>query len=155
MIVASNTSPLTNLAAIGQFDILHDLFDRLYIPPAVWAELNTSGERWPGRNEVAAADWVVQKDVQNESLVHTLQRDLDEGEAEAIALAIELKSDLLLLDEVEGRAVADHLNLRIVGAVGILLAAKKQGIIPFVHPHLNALRETGFYLGERSYQFAP
>jgi len=57
MIVVSNTSPLTNLAAIGQFDLLHSLYDKLYIAEAVWDELNANGKHWPGRDEVAAADY--------------------------------------------------------------------------------------------------
>jgi predicted nucleic acid-binding protein len=58
MIVVSNTSPLTNLAAIGQFDLLHRLYARLYIAEGVWDELNAQGKHWPGRDEVAAADCV-------------------------------------------------------------------------------------------------
>ena len=48
MIVVCNTSPLTNLAAIGQFDLLRQLYTELYIAEAVWDELNAGGQRWPG-----------------------------------------------------------------------------------------------------------
>ena len=62
MIVVSNTSPLTNLAAIGQFDLLHHLYARLYIAQGVWDELNAGSKRWPGRNEVATAAWIERLD---------------------------------------------------------------------------------------------
>ena len=58
MIVVSNTSPLTNLAAIGQFDLLRQLYGRLHIAEAAWEELNARGQHWRGRDEVAAADWI-------------------------------------------------------------------------------------------------
>jgi hypothetical protein len=56
MIVVSNTSPLTNLAAVGQFALLHRLYSELHIAYGVWDELNAGGKRWPGRDEVATAD---------------------------------------------------------------------------------------------------
>lgn len=52
MIVVSNTSPLTNLAAIGLFRLLHELYGVVNISTAVWDELTANGERWPGANEV-------------------------------------------------------------------------------------------------------
>ena len=155
MIVASNTSPLTNLAAIGQFDVLHGLYGRLYITPAVWEELNAGGKRWPGGDEVVAADWVESHSVQNQALVTALRRDLDRGEAETIALALELKADLVLLDEKEGRHAARRLGLQVVGTVGILLEAKARGLIGVVRPHLDALRRmAGFYLASSVYRYA-
>ena len=77
MIIVSNTSPLTNLAAIGQFDLLYRLYARLHIAEGVWDELNAQGKRWPGRDEVAAADWIERYAVQNQTLITVLQRDLD------------------------------------------------------------------------------
>jgi predicted nucleic acid-binding protein len=129
MIVVSDTSPLTNLAAIGQFDLLHQLYGQVHIPEGVWHELSAEGKRWPGRDEVAAAGWVERRTVLNESLVMALRRDLDRGEAETIALALELQAELVLLDEREGRRAAQRLGLQVVGVVGILLEAKTKGAI--------------------------
>ena len=56
MIVVSDTSPLTNLAAVGQFGLLNRLYGRVYIAQGVWDELNAHGKRWPGRDEVAEAE---------------------------------------------------------------------------------------------------
>ena len=52
MIVVSNTSPVTNLAAIGQFELLRLLYEEVHIPSAVWDELNAEGRSWPGREAV-------------------------------------------------------------------------------------------------------
>jgi predicted nucleic acid-binding protein len=93
--------------------------------------------------------------VQNQALVTALQRDLDRGEAETIALALELSADLVLLDEREGRHAAQKLELRVVGVVGMLLEAKSRRDVEAVRPHLDALRhKAGFYLSEQVYHFA-
>jgi len=152
MIVVSNTSPLTNLAAIGRFDLLRRLYGQVHIAEGVWQELNAGGRRWPGRDEVAAADWIERHRVNNESLVIALERDLDRGEAETIAIALELGADLALLDEREGRRAARRLGLRVVGVVGILLEAKSRAAIEAVRPCLDGLRHTaGFYLDDALY----
>ena len=155
MIVVSNTSPLTNLAAIGQFALLQQLYGRLHIAEAVWDELNAKGQHWPGRDEVATADWIERHSVRNQALVTALRRDLDRGEAETIALALELGADLVLLDEREGRRAAQRLELRVAGVVGLLLEGKSQSAVDAVHPHLDALRhKAGFYLADQVYHSA-
>jgi uncharacterized protein len=152
VIVISNTSPITNLAAIRQFDLLRYLYRRLFIAEAVWDELGTFGRSWPGRSEVASATWIERREVRNVPVVEALRGDLDRGEAETIALALELSADLVLMDEREGRHAAQRLGLRTVGVVGILLDAKRQGHLAELRPHLDALREAGFYLSQPVYR---
>lgn len=65
MIVISDTSPITNLSAIGCFNLLHSLFDEIHIPRQVMDELHGFGQRWPGADEVEFADWVHVHDVSN------------------------------------------------------------------------------------------
>lgn len=155
MIIVSNTSPLTNLAAIGQFHLLHDLYAAMHIAEGVWAELNAGGYRWPGRDAVAAATWIHRHRVSNPPLLTLLQRDLDRGEAETIALALDLQADLVLLDEREGRHIAQRLGLSVTGVIGVLLEAKAQGQIARLQPQLEALRhEAGFYLSDSVFQRA-
>ena len=91
--IVSNTSPLTNLAAIGRLNLLHRLFGRVDIVHAVWDELNAHGRSWPGRDEVARASWIVRQTPNNGALIRALQRNLDRGESESIALAVELGAD--------------------------------------------------------------
>jgi uncharacterized protein len=122
--VVSNTSPLTNLAAIGHLELLPSLFDRIEIADAVWNELQAGGQSWSGRDELAEAPWVARHRPDNRSLIRALQRDLDAGESESIALALELGGALILLDEKEGRRMAQHQGLKPMGIVGVLLLAK-------------------------------
>ncbi len=146
----SNTSPLTNLAAIGRFDLLRALYGELLIAEAVWAELNAEGRAWPGRAEVAGAAWIARRAAQNRPLVTALRERLDPGEAETIALAVECQPPFVLMDEREGRHAARRFGLKTVGVVGVLIEAKARGLITEVGPLLERLRqEAGFYLSDR------
>lgn len=151
----SNTSPLTNLAAIGQFDLLRRLYGRLLIAEAVWDELNAGGRAWPGRAEVAAADWIARRAAQNRPLVTALRERLDPGEAETIALAVECQPPFVLMDEREGRRSAHRFDLKTVGVVGVLIEAKGRGLVAHVGPLLERLRqEAGFFLSDSVMQQA-
>ena len=77
-----------------------------------------------------------------------LQLLLDEGEAEAIVLALEANVSLVLLDDREARLQAKRLEFRVVGTLGILLRAKKLGLIKSLREELNKLKETGFRISE-------
>jgi len=125
MIFVSNASPLVNLARIGRLELLRDLFGEMCVPDAVWEEVVVAGEGQPGAQLLAQARWVVRRQVQNRSLVQALRQELDAGEAEAIVLALELKADLLLMDERLGRETAQHLGLKPTGVIGVLIEAKR------------------------------
>jgi uncharacterized protein len=79
MIIVSNTSPLTNLAAIGQFDLLRRLYGQIQIPDGVWSELNAFGRRWPGSLEVENANWITRQKVKDQPLITALKRDLEQA----------------------------------------------------------------------------
>ena len=77
--------------------------------------------------------------MRNRELVRALQQELDAGEAEAIALALETGAELLLMDERLGRETAAHLGLRYVGVIGVLVEAKHKGLVSALKPQLDAL----------------
>ena len=97
MKIVSNASPLINLAHIGQLDLLQQLYGQLTIPEAVWHEVVVEGAGQPGAKTVEAASWIQVQPVANRELVQALRQELDAGEAEAIALALEVKSEFLLM----------------------------------------------------------
>ena len=145
MIVVSNTSPITNLAGISFLDILRQLYDTIYIPSAVFYEI--SNYKQPGVNEIKSSDWIVHKNITNKALAMSLENDLDKGESEAITLALDLKADLLIIDERAGRFAASQLGLNISGILGILLDAKNHNVIPQIKPFLdNLIVKSGFWI---------
>lgn len=141
MVIVSNTSPLLNLAIIGRLNLIKQQFGQIIIPQAVLKELRLT-ESLPGSELLRKAyhdQWLQVQSVTNKNLVKILQRELDQGEAEAIALAIELAADQLLLDEQEGRKIARTFDLNITGILGIILKAKKAGQISSIKQLLNEL----------------
>jgi predicted nucleic acid-binding protein len=146
MIIVSNTSPISNLAAIGQLTLLQQLYGNLFIPPKVYQEILACGSTDPGTLALQTVDWIQVISVTNFDLVDTLQKILDPGEAEAIALAVELNADRLIIDERKGRNEAIKSRLQVTGLLGIVLAAKQKGIIPLVKPILDDLTANGFWI---------
>lgn len=131
MPVVSNTSPILNLAIVDQLDLLRQQFGEILIPNPVLDELKIGEER-PGSQairEAIASGWIQTQKVSNEPLAQLLKQTLDRGEAEAIALALKMKAEWILLDEREGRKVAKSLGLEVAGILGILLRAKQLGEI--------------------------
>src|SRR5262245_46085955 len=142
MIVVSNTTPLIGLATIQCFDLLQQLFGRIYIPQAVYDEAVTTGrERGGAKLEVSSADWIETILVQDRLAVEVLLDELDLGEAETIVLARELDADWVLMDEKKGRRKVTELGLNKIGTIGILLKAKETGLLPQIRPDLERLQK--------------
>lgn len=144
MIVISDTSAITNLAAINQLQLLPQLYGQIKIPEAVYRELVTIRLPVPGAAEIDTASWVEVLSVSYFRAVERLRNDarLDLGESEAIALALELNADLLLIDERRGRVEATRLGIRITGLLGVLIEAKRKNLIVAVKPLMDALIAT-------------
>ena len=131
MIVVSDTTPLITLMKAGKLSILHSLFGEVRIPEAVFSEAVCNETFKDEANIIRNSEYIRVVKVQAQSQVEFLQRatGLDIGESEAIIYADEIKADLLLMDEVAGRKVAQNMKLPITGSIGILLKAYKMGII--------------------------
>ena len=129
---------------------MRELFERLYIPAAVFREVVTLGSGKRGSREVASAvgSWI---DVETVRELKSGWR-LGAGESEAIALAISLRADVLLLDEQQAVDVARGTGLAVVRTGTVYLEAKTAGLIGSVRERLDKLRATGFWLSDRDYQ---
>lgn len=152
MIIVSDTSAINNLAAIESLYLLQQLYETIIIPDAVYRELTDPIFLVAGATEVQTLQWIQTRSVSDRTIIEALSNELDFGEAEAIALALELKADRVLIDERRGRLVAARLNLSYIGILGILIEAKSQRLIPAVKPLLNALRDrAGFWIAAPLY----
>jgi predicted nucleic acid-binding protein len=152
MPAVSNTSPLLNLAIINQLHLLQQQFVEVLIPPIVFAELKP-GTDYPGTERVQHAldtHWLQVVELEDDTLARALSLELDQGEAAAIAVAIEQSLTQILMDERDGRAKG--LGLQPIGVLGVLLRAKLAGQIPSVETSLRALKnEAGFFIDDELY----
>ena len=139
MLVVSNSSVLINLAIIGPLEILKRKFSEIMVPRAVWQEVVVEGMGKPGAKEVDESAWIKVKDINEKLLVTSLSQHLDDGESEAIALALEIGANLVLLDERDARETAEAFGLELLGTIGILIWAKKEGLIPNLKAELDRL----------------
>ena len=142
MPTVSNTSPISNLACIQRLDLLRERFSDVWIPPAVETELGNIPDVAIRTtiDEAKGTGWLKTRPVTNVNLVTLLMVELHHGEAEAIALALEMKADYLLIDEREGRVFARQLGLPLTGVLGVLLRAKKMKRLKAIKPEIEKLR---------------
>ena len=120
-LVIADTSPVNYLLLIGHIDLLHDLFDRVILPAVVRDEL--SHPKAPPVVKAWIADPPAWVDIRQTPASHPQDAALsalDAGEEDAIALALELHADLLLMDDEEGASAARAKGLEVTGTLGIL-----------------------------------
>jgi predicted nucleic acid-binding protein len=139
VIVVSNTSPITSLAAIGYLNLLHDIYGTIIIPVAVYEEMTGLGYSVPGTIEVQTLSWIEKRELENRLLLEELQKELHRRESETIALAISSNADRVIIDENPGRKKAISLGLNAIGILGILLIAKRRRLIPTIQPLMDDL----------------
>lgn len=152
MRVVSDSTPLIHLAKIGRLELLREFFGEIIIPEAVYRECVLEGGESEDAKAIKNAGWIKVEKISDERLRHTLMLELDEGESEAIVLALEKNAELILIDDYDGREVARALGLRVVGTIGILLRAKFRGEIESLKNELEKLKATGFWLSEELYE---
>ena len=136
--VVADTSPLIALHQIEHLSVLKSLFVEVQIPPAV------AGEAAPSLPELPS--WIVVRKLTQPIGSEVLLAALGVGESETLGLALEGKADVVILDDRSARRLALRLGLPVVGTVGILLRAKRTGLIPAVEPLLAKLLDVGFRL---------
>lgn len=151
--VVSNTSPLLNLALVDRLSLLSDQFEQITVPPGVREELLAGPRTADKLTTLLDSDFVHVRSVSRRDLVVELQSELDRGESEAIALALEIDAERLLLDEREGRAVARRHEIPITGVVGVLIRAAAEGTVEITDA-LDELREAGFWIDDALYEKA-
>ena len=140
--IVSDTGPLAVLFKARLLFILKELHEEVLVPRAVERELRRKPE-----GAVIFRDniWINATEVENIELVKALMLVVDEGEAEAIALALH-SSARILIDEKKGRNAAKALGLEIRGTLGLFVEAKNKGIIRSVKDCIDKLLEVGYYL---------
>jgi predicted nucleic acid-binding protein len=142
--IVSNTGPLAVLVKARLLFILKELHEEILVPRAVELELKAKTE---GVITFDANPWIKVADVRNKELIKALMLSVDQGEAEAIALALH-ENARLLIDDLIGRKAAKKLGLQIQGTLGLFIAAKKKRIITSVQDCIERIVEVGYYLDD-------
>ena len=137
-VIISDTSCLILLDKIGELELLHKVFDTIIITQTIADEWNQP-----------IPNWIRIENPTSHTQQLILETTLDKGEATAIALAIEKKNCLLIIDEMKGRRLARQLSIDITGTLGVLAEAKRMGLVSAVTPLLNNIQQTDFRLNEK------
>jgi len=146
-VVIANTTPLIALAIIEQLDLLRALYGQVTVPSAVRDEVLAGGRERRAEVDFSGLPWIRVMRLADVTRADLLV-DLDRGEAEVLALALEMRADLVILDERLARRHAQRLGLVLTGTLGVLLRAKRLGLISQVRPLLDRLRQRGIWLNE-------
>ncbi|NBC16204.1 MAG: DUF3368 domain-containing protein [Bacteroidetes bacterium] len=131
-----DSSCLITLERIGQLTLLPAVADDVIAPPAVINEVGI------------VPNWVKPRAVQNEALFRSLHPPLGAGEAEVLALGLDIDDARVVIDERRARQIARRLEIPLVGTLGLLLVAKREGALGAVEPVLRALEAAGFHMSE-------
>ena len=138
-IVVSDTSPIRALDHLGLLQLLQLLYGEILIPPGVAEELSRPTSKLLPLNWSKIPSLRVQMPT-NILQIEQFQQVLDQGESEAIALALEVDATALLVDERAARSVATSFGVKVVGVLAVLISAKEQNLIPAVAPLMDQLQ---------------
>jgi len=141
--VVSNSSPLIALVRIQRLDLVPGILESVLIPPVVAREIGPSIPDLP--------DWLQVRGLSRSPSLLGSRGRLGDGEWEAIALASEPGAAAILIDDRPARRLAEMAGLSVIGPLGLLLEAKKVGLIRTIRPELDKLLETSFFLGGQLY----
>lgn len=147
--IICNTSPLQYLHQLGLLDVLKALVGQIIVPPAAVAELAEGRGQGVDVPDLDRLDWVTVRSPLSTAAV-PLVTNLGPGETQVLMLALESSDAVVVLDDALARQLAEALNLRLTGTLGILLDAKRAGLLPTVAPHLDRLQLLRFRLASHT-----
>jgi predicted nucleic acid-binding protein len=132
VIVVSDSSPLIALAKIDSFSLLPKVYGELYIPSEVYDEVVIAGAGLPGAIETSDSPWIHVRRIKNAVDLAASQArfGLGVGELSTMILAKELHADLVILDDLRARKLAQSEGFRVQGCIAILEASFRKGHLP-------------------------
>ena len=136
--VISDASCIILFEKIGELKLLQDLFDKIIITKKVAGEY---GKEIP--------HWFQIRNPAEKTFRKILSMNVDKGEAEAMALSIDLENTLLIIDDLKGRRIAEKLGIKFIGSLGIIVDAKLQHIIFSIKPFMEKIKRTNFRITEK------
>lgn len=160
-VVVSNSTPLIYLAKVGRLNILRGVFERVFIPEAVFEEVVIRGKALNRSDafiiEKAVGTWIVREQIRPEIDMEyrflNINLRLGSGERQTIKLCKQLNAKYLIADDKEARKVAKMLNITPIGTCSIIIKAYKQKTITKneANQTLNELLKVGFRIDPELY----
>lgn len=144
MIVIADSSALVALSVCEVLHLLEPLFDEIKVPQAVFDEVNIANKPEAKTLKQFLADKVMQVSL----AAWTIEKSngLGKGEIEAIALYKQEAADLLLIDDARAKKTAYINNVEVMGSLGVLLLAKRRGLIAEIRPLLDKLSDSDIFV---------
>lgn len=141
-LVIADTGPIISLAVIKKLELLNTLFDEVFVPKAVWDELNENKKNF----EFDIIEKYFKTKVRKIKSINNLTFMMDYGESEAVILYKESNAQFLLIDDKKARKIAENFQVECIGTIGILIAAKESGLISSLKPYfVNLLKNKRYY----------
>jgi len=144
-VIVSDAGPLIVLLKINQLQILEELFGKIVVPVAVHKEITAKEQEKIAFDKM---EWIETRKVKNLKTNTLLEKLIDKGEAEAIMLAQELKTTLLV-DDAKARKYAGLLNVKVIGTLGLLKMAKNRGVVTSVKKVIDDMLTQGYFVDEK------
>ena len=148
--IISNSSPLILLAKINKLSVLEKLYKKISIPYGVYNEVIAKGKK-ENYSDAALIErhineviFVINLKPEYRKEAEKLREIIGSGESEAIALCLQEKAKLLLIDNLEPRRIAQIKSIKCRSTPGILLEAFKNRIIVF-NEYESAIKELSKY----------
>ena len=137
-VVIPDASCLIVLSKTGELELLKQLYPKIIISKEIANEFSQSIPKW-----------IEVRELENTNFLELLNAILDSGEASAIALAESIPNSLLILDDLKARKYAKELKLNLTGTIGVIVKAKKSGVIRDVHPIIDKFLKTDFRISPK------
>lgn len=140
-LVIAGSGPIFSLASINKLHLLDSIFDDVKIPQAVWKEITRKKSViYYGKIVNYFENKVLKIKASNE-----LSFIMDYGESESVILFREQNANFLLIDDKKARQIAENLNIKCIGTLGLLVAAKEKGVVKNIQPLFQKLIENKRY----------
>jgi len=142
-----DTGPLLFLARLNHLELLKIGVERVLVPSAVLVEVQRKDDLALNKIQACYGDWLGECTLNSPEIIKLLP-DLGKGEREVIAQALGQKISSVILDDLDARRIARRFGLIPIGTVGLLLAAKKKGLLPSLKAELERLKSMGFWVSQ-------
>jgi uncharacterized protein len=144
-LVIADTGALISLGHVKKFELIKQVFGEFYIAGAVWEELKNYDNPKFDRNLLKD----LETRVVNIKSPNHLSVIMDYGESESVILYDELGADYLLIDDSKARIIAESLDIKCIGSIGLLIKAKQKGLLKELKPIFENWIENGRYFSKK------